>query len=160
MDLIFIFSTCFRYNNKVSYCLSQCGHVYCCTCVTHVLNQSLPRQCPNCPRKDEIADTKVRQNQNEITIQIEDLENNTRKHLSTIDCRYRINFQILLLQFLNHKSIISSICLGADKIPHLLIPCGHGFCEPCAENIVNETQPRNCPLCRMNITGKLRPFLI
>ena len=95
MDLIFTFSTCFRYNNKVSYCLSQCGHVYCCTCVTHVLNQSLPRQCPNCPTLDEIAKTKVRQNQNEITLQIEDLEKNTRKHLSTIDCRYRINFQSL-----------------------------------------------------------------
>ena len=107
----FTFSTCFR-NNKVSYCLSQCGHVYCCTCVTHILNQPLPRQCPNCltlqefrkGRKEEIAETNMIQNGNEITLQIEDLENNTRKHLSTIDCRYTINQSTVSrgLKKLNH----------------------------------------------------------
>lgn len=45
-----------------------------------------------------------------------------------------------------------SICL-TDKIDHVLIPCGHSYCESCANKF------KKCPACRKHVKKTIKFFI-
>lgn len=49
-----------------------------------------------------------------------------------------------------------AVCL--DAVPdHVLVPCGHMFCGACSTTLQRSNKP--CPICRANITAKVRAIM-
>ena len=46
----------------------------------------------------------------------------------------------------------------SEKIP-LNLECGHSYCKPCMERMLNEFNFRKCPECRQPITHKLEDLV-
>ena len=49
------------------------------------------------------------------------------------------------------------VCLGPRHQVKIFLPCGHGGCGSCADEIVSRELP--CPVCRGNVTGAVQAFL-
>ena len=46
-----------------------------------------------------------------------------------------------------------SVCLDDLKSP-VITPCGHVFCRPCIERVLDTQKPPTCPLCRNQMQKK------
>lgn len=59
-----------------------------------------------------------------------------------------------------NKTEAFTCCVCMDRSPlselRLLMPCGHGFCEPCMRAV--HVQPL-CPTCRKTINNVIRPYI-
>ncbi len=64
--------------------------------------------------------------------------------------------QVQLRQTLEQQleSFKCSICLS-NNVDHVLVPCGHTFCEQCA----NHLQHNKCHYCRTMVQKKVKMFI-